>query len=137
MDYLFHQIVVFIVTIIYIPLIIFQIICIIKITNWKHYLLHTIVIVYLINSLPITLINYQQYIMGHFSGLPKTITKMVITTDIIILILIFSMVIVSIIGNKMIKKSDRNIELLKNKIEKLKRERLIWDKKLNLERHIL
>ena len=137
MDYLFHQITIFIMTTIYIPLTIFQVICIVKAINWKYYLLHTIAILCLINGLPITLMNYQQYIMGHPSGLSETITKSVTTADIIVLILIFFTATVVIIGNIMIKKNDRNIELLKNKIERLKRKRLTWDKKLNSEGHIL
>jgi uncharacterized protein YoxC len=58
--------------------------------------------------------------MGHPSGLSETITKKMYIGDITVLILILSMIVVFIIGTIMIKKSDRNIKLLKNEIEELK-----------------
>ena len=75
MDMLFNQIIVFILTAIYFPLIIGEIVAIVIDKDLTNRIGYGIVLTILITTFPRVIRNYQQYLMGHFSGLPEVITN--------------------------------------------------------------
>ena len=100
MDYLFHQITVFILMMIYVPVAITHTIFMIKEKGWLNRICYVIMSSCLIINLPNIVKNYQQYLMGHFSGLPEVITKGQLIADTVVMI-VLTLVIISHIYVKM------------------------------------
>jgi len=94
MDYQFHQVVVFILTAIYIPMIMANTILMIKEKGWRYHLCYGIIAMGLIANLPSVIKNYQQYLMGHFSGLPEVISENQLIADSVVTC-VFMMVVIS------------------------------------------
>ena len=99
MDYLFHQIIVFIVMMIYVPVSMAYTIFMIKEKGWFNRICCVVMTSSLIINLPYVIRNYQQYLMGHFSGLPEVITKGQLVADTVIMI-VLTLVIISYIHAK-------------------------------------
>ena len=94
MELLFHQIIVFMLTAIYFPLIMGEIVVIITDKDLFNRIGYGVVLALLIITFPKVIKNYQQYLMGHFSGLPELITRSqtisnTITVVMILLIMCF------------------------------------------------
>lgn len=96
MDYQFHQITVFIVMMVYVPASMAYTIFMIKEKGCFNVICHAVMALCIIINLPNVIKNYQQYLMGHFSGLPEVITKSQLIADTIILI-VLTLVIISYI----------------------------------------
>lgn len=93
MDYLFHQIIVFIVMMIYVPVSMAYIISISKEKGWLNRICCMAMSSCLIVNLPYVIKNYQQYLMGHFSGLPEVITKGQLIVNTVIMIVLILVII--------------------------------------------
>lgn len=92
MDLLFHQITIFILMMIYVPLIMSHIMYMIKENRWSSRLCYGVISIGLIVNFPNIIENYQQYLMGHFCGLPEVTTIRHFTAD-VIFVIIFALVI--------------------------------------------
>lgn len=88
MDYQFHQVTVFAIMGVYIPAIIIYIICMIKEKGWSNRLCYGFIVTGLTLNLPNVVKNYQQYLMGHFSGLPEVISKAQLVADTVVMIIV-------------------------------------------------
>lgn len=96
MDYLFHQITAFILMMLYVPVTMAHTIFMIKEKGFLNRLCYVIVASSLIVNLPNVIKNYQQYLMGHFSGLPEVILTRQLIADTIVMI-VMPLVIISYI----------------------------------------
>lgn len=96
MDLLFHQIIVFIVMMVYVPVSMAYIIYISKEKGWLNRICCVVMSSCLIINLPNVIKNYQQYLMGHFSGFPEVITKGQLIADTVVMI-VLTLVIISYI----------------------------------------
>lgn len=92
MDMLFNQIIVFILVAIYFPLIMGEIVAIIIDKDLINRIRYIFVLIILIITFPSVIKHYQQYLMGHFSGLPKVITICQTTSNILTVAVLLLMV---------------------------------------------
>lgn len=107
MELLLHQTTIFVLTAMWIPLTMYNLIRSIEKSSW----LHRSTVTALIITFPNIIKQYQQYIMGHFSGLPEVITTSQISADIafmIIFLLITGLCIVVKIKVKQYEIEQRN-----------------------------
>ena len=93
MDLLFHQIAVFILMMIYVPVTMVHTIFMIKEKGWLNRICYVVIASSLIINLPNVIKNYQQYLMGHFSGLPEVITKSQLIADTVVMVTVTLVII--------------------------------------------
>lgn len=93
MDLLLHQTVISILITVYVPISLAYNIFMIREKGWFNRLCYGIMGISLMINTPVIVKNYQQYIMGHFSGLPETISTNQTIADIIVA-LVFALVLI-------------------------------------------
>ena len=86
MDLLLHKIIISIFITVYMPMTLTYYIFMFKEKGWRNRFCNGLVGTALLVNLPNVIKNYQQYVMGHFSGLPEVITTRQFTADIIFVI---------------------------------------------------